>query len=352
MMPRSITAVFCIFGLLPCLVHGVSSQGEATYVSFSVPGALGTFPMGINASIEVAGFYTISSVETRGFLRKPDGTITSFDVPGALATEPQAINAGGDITGNYTPPTGPSQGFLRYADGSIVILPGNLAKQESVSIVGINDFDEIAGDYILDGVTAFVRSRNGVFATLPPPQPVATGLNASGSVVGVLFTPDGLTGFVAHPDGYWASIAPAATPPCGNQTIPEAINASGTIAGTFTTYCPANTGGFVLSPTGQFTLFQPPGQLPFYHDLDLVSLGPPLRLVSIDDAGDIAGTYADAAGLRHGFVRNPYGTITSFDPPESKSTTVTGIGDGGAIAGYYQYNPNGTGLTSGFLRIP
>jgi hypothetical protein len=60
-----------------------------------------------------------------------------------------------------------------------------------------------------------------------------------------------------------------------------------------------------------------------------------------DQAGDITGSYTDAAGVQHGFVRNPYGTITSFDPPESNQTTPTRINDGGAVAGFYQYRAGG-----------
>jgi hypothetical protein len=55
--------------------------------------------------------------------------------------------------------------------------------------------------------------------------------------------------------------------------------------------------------------------------------------------------------VQHGFVRNPYGTITSFDPPEGKQTTATSISDGGAIAGFYQYRSGG-GPPVGFIRGP
>jgi hypothetical protein len=73
--------------------------------------------------------------------------------------------------------------------------------------------------------------------------------------------------------------------------------------------------------------------------------------ISIDQAGDIAGFYRDAAGVQHGFVRNPYGTITSFDPPEGNETYPTSINDGGAIAGYYSYHAGG-GPPVGFIRVP
>ena len=55
--------------------------------------------------------------------------------------------------------------------------------------------------------------------------------------------------------------------------------------------------------------------------------------------------------VQHGFVRNPYGTITSFDPPEGNQTTTTSINDEGAIAGFYHYYVGG-GPPVGFIRVP
>ena len=46
---------------------------------------------------------------------------------------------------------------------------------------------------------------------------------------------------------------------------------------------------------------------------------------SINEKGEIAGTYNDFAGNRHGFVRDPNGTITTFDPPGSLGTTDTTV---------------------------
>jgi hypothetical protein len=72
--------------------------------------------------------------------------------------------------------------------------------------------------------------------------------------------------------------------------------------------------------------------------------------ISIDTAGDVTGSYSEATGIQHSFVRNPYGTITSFDPPEGKQTNATSISDGGAIAGFFQYNAGGR-PSVGFIRV-
>jgi hypothetical protein len=80
-----------MLGLLTCAAQeGIN--GEATYIPFSVPGALGTYPMSINASMVVTGYYYVSSTVTRGFLREADGAFTTFALPGSLWTRPESIN--------------------------------------------------------------------------------------------------------------------------------------------------------------------------------------------------------------------------------------------------------------------
>jgi hypothetical protein len=127
-IPRLIAAALCVLGPLTCAAQGGGINGEATYISFSVPGALGTYPMSINASMAVTGYYYVSSTVARGFLRDADGTITTFNLGGAVWTEPEGINAAGNITGFYEK-AGLTQGFLRYADGRIITfsLPSGVA---------------------------------------------------------------------------------------------------------------------------------------------------------------------------------------------------------------------------------
>jgi hypothetical protein len=373
MISRLMVAALCVLGPFTYAAHSGNVNGEATYISFSVPGALGTYPVSINASMEVTGYYDLSPTVSRGFLREADGSITTFDVPGAVATEPQGINAAGNITGFYNDRAAASQGFLRYADGRIITFAGNPAIYLGLLPISINDFDEIAGNYTYTfSQTVFTRSRAGVFTTIQVPDRGSievTAINASGSVVGYTgYSANGYTGFVAHPDGYWAEIVIPTNPDCPNEapgainaaaTIPGGINAAGTIAGVYTNNftdgprCKTNiTGGFVISADGEVALFQPPGTIPpMSSNLGEPGDTPGPSWISIDQAGDITGSYWDTAGILHGFVRNAYGTISSFDPPEGKETRVTSINDGGAIAGYYHYNAGGEPPV-GFIRVP
>jgi hypothetical protein len=120
MIPRFMAAVLCVLGPLTCVAYGGNINGEATFVSFSVPGTVGTYPMSINASMTVTGYYYVTPSVARGFLREADATIITFNIPGAVLTIPEGINAHGDVTGFYTLPTGMAQGFLRYAAGRTV----------------------------------------------------------------------------------------------------------------------------------------------------------------------------------------------------------------------------------------
>jgi hypothetical protein len=351
---HSIAAALCVLGSLTGAAHGSNINGEASYISFKVPAAAGTYPMAVNSSMTVTGYYLVTNSEKRGFIRTADGTIDTFGVAGAVWTQPESIDAAGDITGFYesttAAPGNQPQGFLRYADGRIITFdpPPQAGNAPTGFPISINDFDDIAGTvYNANGSSyGFTRSREGVYSPQISfgDETVATAINSSGSVVGyassfaVGFT---TIGFVTHPDGYHFTftVSPPSSAACTTAlTFPETINAQGTIAGWYEAICPPNeTGGFVMSPEGVVSVFQLPGAIAENY-------------IAINEVGDVAGAYTDTAGAQHGFVRNPYGTITTFDPPEHDAmagTQPTSINDAGAITGFYDQ----AGVT-GFIRIP
>jgi hypothetical protein len=363
----------CMLSPLFCYAQEAAASGEVSYLSFQVPGALGTYPMSINSSMTVTGYYYVSATVTGGFLRDADGTITIFSIRDGVWTEPESINDAGDITGFYEVVAGTPHGFVRYADGRILTAdPAGGYGGTQAQPVSINDFGEIVGNhpYPLTASAGFTWSREGVFTTIEHSDgasypTVLTGLNASGTVVGYCsdcFPMNVGNSFILHPDGFFTEFAvPLNEAFSSETTIAESINADGVIAGWYGV-CIDNcvdkeSGGFVRSPQGIFTLFTPPGTLVVPPGTDLFnpgntgqSLSAP-RTLSINDQGSITGSYTDAAGAQHGFVRNPYGTITPFDPPRGRQTTATGMNDGGVIAGWYFYDWN-AGIAQGFLRMP
>src|SRR6516162_8866902 len=92
-------------------------------------------------------------------------------------------------------------------------------------------------------------------------------------------------------------------PGAGLVTSPSSINQAGEITGDYT-----DTGGrfhgFLRSPWGAFTTFDPPGSVETFAN-------------SINPAGAITGTYNDASLVSHVFLRAPDGAFTTFDPPGS-----------------------------------
>jgi uncharacterized membrane protein len=78
-----------------------------------------------------------------------------------------------------------------------------------------------------------------------------------------------------------------------------------------------------VSPHGTFVTFDPPGS----------TFTSPQ---GIDAAGTITGSYSDANGATHGFVRAADGTITTFDVPDATFGTIpSAINSAGTIVGYY-----------------
>jgi hypothetical protein len=73
---------------------------------------------------------------------------------------------------------------------------------------------------------------------------------------------------------------------------------------------------------GQFVTFDPPG-----------STGTTPSGITND--GTIIGSYADASGVQHGFLRTPTGSFTTSDPPGSTLTLLDSIALSGDIAGVY-----------------
>ncbi len=121
------------------------------------------------------------------------------------------------------------------------------------------------------------------------------------------------------------------------------LNQWGAIAGT---YLDANNvyHGFLRSPEGKFTTFEAPGA-----DTTSGSYNGTFAQ-SINDWGAIAGYYADATGLAHGFVRSPWATFTTFEVPGGANGSFPiFLNLEGAVVGY---SLDANLLFHAFLRRP
>lgn len=129
-----------------------------------------------------------------------------------------------------------------------------------------------------------------------------------------------------------------------NGTYPSGINDFGVIAGS---YQSADTvyHGFLRSPDGQFITFEAPGADTTAGSYNGTSPS------SINDLGVITGSFFDATGLSHGFLRAPDGKFTTFDVPGAGGygSTPIAINLEGAVVGYYT---DSTYSFHAFLRSP
>ena len=122
----------------------------------------------------------------------------------------------------------------------------------------------------------------------------------------------------------------------GQGTSPFGITPAGVITGYDLEADNFTRHGFLRAPDGTITTFDPAGSVrtsPF----------------SINPAGAISGTYRDASSLFHGFLRARDGTFTTFDGP-GRRINAANINPAGAIAGFYQ-DASGDNR-HGFLRAP
>jgi uncharacterized membrane protein len=303
--------------IAPVHAQDGASAALGTVTTIDVPGALNTFPFGINASDVIVGRYLVAGNVTHGFVRTaadevctvdyPGATfvmagvtnVCTVDVPGANFTVASGINAQGDITGWYTVPgSAVRHGFLLRA-GETQPIPFDPPGSVFTNAIGINERGDIVGRYCTT-------------ACQPP---------ATGTVHGFLV-----------PGGDFSNIQTIDVPGAIATTAFK-LNARGQIAGGFQA-SDLTEQIFVLSH-GELTAFAPPGGQPVSLDQG-----------GINERGDIVGTYCDSAipcGITltgtHGFLLRA-GEFTTIDVTgitgvTVKATSAAGINARGEIVGSY-----------------
>jgi hypothetical protein len=252
-------------------------------------------------------------------LRNRTGAFTTFDVPGGpLSTIPVALNLEGSVVGSVLDANSVWHGFVRGSDGSFTTIDGPSACNSTwfdncagTGALSINAFGEISGSYSDNNVVfhGLVLSPKGVLTTLDAPGAGTT-------------------------SGQGTS--------CPDCSAP--LNQFGVIAGYYTDGSDV-VHGFLRSPAGKITTFDAPagaGSQGFgcWQECPL----------GLNDSGEVTGVYADASGVYHGFLRSPWGKITTFDAPGAANGTLpVSINDRGAIAGFYLDANN---VYHAFLRLP
>jgi hypothetical protein len=275
-----------------------------------------TWPV-LGATIVTALAISEQSPAQTQHLRSPSSRIIVFDAPNAgttsvpecapfCGTQPLANNDEGAIVGTYTDANVVPHGFLRTPRGEFISFdaPGaglGAKLDEGTVAVAINDFGVVAGQFEDANITfhGFIRYPDGSFVTFDAP--------GAGAVPGQ-----------------------------GQGTLAYSLNLEGTTAGIYIDASGVQH-GFVRSPFGKITGFDPPGSIYTFV----------CEETCLNAAGEITGTYVDAIGVQHGFLREPDGTMTTFDAPASLGGGGASINEEGTITGYYA---DTDGMYRGFLR--
>jgi probable HAF family extracellular repeat protein len=162
------------------------SRAAATWTTIDFPGALSTYPMGINNAGQIVGYYVNPDDINHGFIFE-QGTYKTIDAPNAQHSYVFAINNTGQMLGSCAC-NGGTQGFVTNGqDFTFIAFSGSAVTWA----YGINDLGQIVGSY--EGTDGFRRAftKNGqVFTTIVPPNSFnssATGINNDGDIVGSYF---------------------------------------------------------------------------------------------------------------------------------------------------------------------
>lgn len=280
------------------------------------------------------------------------GTIynfTSFDGLGnnGGGTTVNGIDNNGDVVGfssdNAATPTLLTN-FVRNPSGTITVL--SIGGDPLAMANGINDSGTVVG---MDSNGTAFSLAGGTLTTLPDVNgdtvsETAFGINDSGLIVGQ-YT-DSVTGNT--PGFFFSGSAFTILNPVANASVTNAqsINNDGLVAGFYSTDGVHQHGFFYNLGTNQFTLPADP------NVANLVLT----QFLGINDNGLAVGYYQLPDGSQHGFLYDTTTqTYTFLDDPNAalsgvSITQITGVNDAGDIAGFYV--DAATGAQRGFFAAP
>jgi hypothetical protein len=275
---------------------------------------------------------------------------TSFDGPGINSggTTVNGINNNGDVVGfssnNAASPTLLTN-FIRNPNGTFNVLA--IGGDPLAMANGINDSRTVVGG--TSNSAAFMLSGGGTLTTLASvngttASQTAFGINNAGLIVGQYA--DNATGntpgFLLN-GGTYTSLNPVVNALVTNA---QGVNNLGLATGFYSTDGVHQHGFFYNSTSSQFTLAADP----VVANLLLT------QFLGINNNGLAVGYYQTNDGSQHGFLFDTTSqTYTFLDDPSAavsglSITQITGVNDSGEIAGFYV--DAATGLQRGFIATP
>jgi hypothetical protein len=285
---KSCKAIPCVLGFVVAFIF-VATAADTPKLTFkfttvNVPGAVQTFPGGVNNAGVTVGQYVDSSSAAHGYILRGKKLTTLDDPNGIGTTGANNLNPDGPISvvGSYVSSAGNAVGFL-YKNRKYMDIPGPTGSTGSAANA-INDNGAIVGDYDdSNGVSHGFLLKGKKYTTLDVPNSVgsiATGINKNGWIV-----------------LYW-------------------VDSSGALESSLTrnsgkTYKTINVPGATNSAA-----------------LDL------------NTAGDVTYQWFDTGNVGHGALLHA-GKYYKVDHPRSVQTYAGGINDMGVIDGGFQATSGG-----------
>jgi hypothetical protein len=332
---------------------GQNPPPPPTFTTIDAPGAggttpQGTFGIGLDSNGDVLGYFIDANNNVHGFIRTFAGATTTVDAPGAnagqgLGTEVTGINISGEAAGFYSDPQGIFHSFIRSSGGTLTEFdPPNTTGSDAFCI---NDGGVVAGGVIdVNGSHGFVRTADGDFTIFDPTGNASqvsavlpNQINASGAVAGTYRDTNSIShGFFRAANGTVTVFdAPSAGTASGEGTQAYDMNSSGVIVGEVTTGIAggvAKSRSYIRNTDGTFMVFDPPlaGTNGSIAD-------------GINDSGAIIGEFLDASLVNHGYLRNA-GTFVVLDDPNAAQLPISftnlgtvprRINPSGTVAGLY-----------------
>lgn len=295
-----------------------SALGETelpqSFITIDYPEATLTEVREINNNGVMAGRYVDAKQIIHGFVLQ-NGVFTVINFPGAVNTAIWGINDDDDVVGRYDYGETASHGFLLHNGVYTTIDPPN---STNTYALGINNAGQIVGFWDdAKGIEHGFLLSAGVYSTIDFPGAVLTDLlkaNNVGAMVGIYDDSSGNEhGFVLQ-NGTFTSI----NYPEAFLTDAFGINDGGEIVGGYLTTTESLELGFEDS-NGHFTTVNFPAAVDG------------LQVEDVNNAGQLAGAYADADGVVHGFVSatGPFAYVANLD---SNSVTVIDVPSSLAIS--------------------
>lgn len=332
--------LFAAFAVLtvrvaPAIAQPPSLAAMYTFQTVDYPGAVVSFPLGINNNRQIAGTYIDTGGVSHGYVRTA-GTFATIDVPGALMVPGAGASAGGindrgDVAGLYYGQDGYQHGYIRT-------IPAGCTQD--------NRDARCAPVYTTLDYPGAAQTRTVPFEFGFGLGTAGVGINNSDSVVGIYATSALYSnGFVWSKGVFTPIDSPQASHLTGNGTKLFTISNNGLIAGDFITQqdltSPPVSHGFVLDTLGRYTPVYVPGS-------ELGGLG--TQVNGVNPRKWAVGTFTSPEPALHGLLWIE-GQNYTLDFPGSLYSECHSINDSGLITGAYSDDPAGR-VTHGFLATP